>query len=61
MKYIKKFRYDTEDASVKVGATTVFAQKVDVLPLMPSYYENQGELFVAGVVCVGMTVEIEEG
>ena len=61
IEYIKKFRYDTEDTSVKVGATTVFAQKVDILPLMPSYYENQGELFAAGVVCVGMTVEIEEG
>ena len=61
IEYIKKFRYDVEDTSVKVGGTTVIAQVVDVLPLMPSSYENQAELYTDGVVCVGLSAEIKEG
>ena len=61
IEYIKKFRYDVEDTSVKVGGTTVIAQVVDVLPLMPSSYENQAELYTDGVLCVGLSAEIKEG
>ena len=61
IEYIKKFRYDVEDTSVKVGGTTVIAQVVDVLPLMPSSYENQVELYTDGVLCVGLSAEIKEG
>ena len=61
IEYIKKFRYDAEDTSVKVGGTTVIAQVVDVLPLMPSSYENQAELYTDGVLCVGLSAEIKEG
>jgi hypothetical protein len=61
IEYIKKFRYDAEDTSVKVGATTVIAQVVDVLPLMPSNYQNEAELYTDGVLCVGLSAEIKEG
>lgn len=61
IEYIKKFRYDAEDTSVKVGGTTVIAQVVDVLPLMPSSYQNQAELYTDGVLCVGLSAEIKEG
>ena len=61
IEYIKKFRYDAEHTSVKVGATTVIAQVVDVLPLMPSNYQNEAELYTDGVLCVGLSAEIKEG
>ena len=61
IEYIKKFRYDAEDTSVKVGATTVIAQYVDVLPLMPSNYQNEAVLYTDGVLCVGLSAEIKEG
>ena len=61
IEYIKKFRYDTEHTSVKVGATTVIAQYVDVLALMPSNYQNEAELYTDGVLCVGLSAEIKEG
>lgn len=58
IEYIKKFRYDTEDTSVTVGATTVFAHTIDILPLMPSNYESQGEILSDGVTCIGITLEV---
>lgn len=58
IEYIKKFRYDTENATVKVGGTTVFAQTIDVLPLMPSNYESQGQVLTDGVTCAGITSEV---
>ena len=61
IEYIKKFRYDAEHTSVKVGATTVIAQVVDVLPIMPSNYQNEAELYTDGVLCVGLSAEIKEG
>lgn len=61
IEYIKKFRYDAEDTSVKVGATTTIAQYLEVLPFMPSEYENQAELYTDGVVCVGISAEVKEG
>lgn len=61
IEYIKKFRYDAEDTSVKVGGTTVIAQYVDVLPFMPSKYQSEAELYTDGVLCVGLSAEIKEG
>lgn len=58
IEYIKKFRYDTEDTSVTVGGTTVFAHTIDILPLMVSNYESQGEILTDGVTCVGITLEV---
>ncbi len=58
IEYIKKFRYDAADTNVKVGGTTAFAQTIDVLPLMPSYYENEASILTDGVICVGICSEI---
>ncbi len=58
IEYIKKFRYDAADTNVKVGGTTAFLQTIDVLPLMPSYYESEASILTDGVICVGICSEI---
>lgn len=58
IEYIKKFRYDAADTSVKVGGTTTFAQTIDVLPLMPSYYESEASIWTDGILCAGICLEV---
>ena len=59
--YEKKFNYDSENAVVQVGCFTTIAHYIDILPDMPTEYQNDCEMFSDGVICVGVHMEIKEG
>ncbi len=59
--YEKKFNYDSENAVVKVGCFTTIAHYIDILPDMPTEYQNDCEMFSDGIICVGVHMEIKEG